>query len=167
MARHEDGSRCIEMGPLLSAFCDEELGAKEARALREHLRACPSCRATLRSYRAAPAAAAALGPTLPLSRSLLERAHDALAGVAARFGGGGGGGTGDSAISQVAAAGGSRGVGMAALAKVPAVCVGTAGGAAACVATGVVPAPLELGGHEDKSAIERTVEPEASGAGSG
>ncbi|HKZ15544.1 MAG TPA: hypothetical protein VJL81_17030, partial [Solirubrobacterales bacterium] len=41
----------------------------------------------------------------------------------------------------LAAAGGSRGAGMAALAKVLAVCAGAVGGAA-CVATGVVPAPL-------------------------
>ena len=38
--------------------------------------------------------------------------------------------------------GGTRGAGMTALAKVLAVCAGTVGGAAACVATGVVPAPL-------------------------
>jgi hypothetical protein len=42
----------------------------------------------------------------------------------------------------VAAAGGARGAGAAALAKVLAVCVGTVGGAAACVATGVVPVAL-------------------------
>jgi hypothetical protein len=43
----------------------------------------------------------------------------------------------------VAVASGTRGAGAAALAKVLAVCVGTVGGAAACVATGVVPIPLE------------------------
>ncbi len=162
LSRSEDGSRCAELGPRLSAFCDGEAGAEEAAALREHLRACASCRAALRAYRAAPRAAAALAPTLPVARSLLDRAHDAFAGLAARFGGGGGGGT-DSALSQVAATGGARGAGMAALAKAMAICVGTAGGAAACVATGVVPAPLDIGSAPAKTAaVERTIDPDVT-----
>jgi hypothetical protein len=124
---------------MISAFCDGEAGAEEAAALREHLRACPHCRATLHAYRAAPKAAAALAPTLPLGRSLLDRVHEAVAGLAARFGPGG-----DSTVSGASVAtGGTRGAGVAALAKIAALCVGTAGGAAACVATGVVPTPLE------------------------
>ncbi len=137
LAGSEAGERCAAMGPLISAFCDGEAGPKEAAALREHLRACPSCRGTLRAYRAAPRAAAALAPTLPLGRSLADRAHEALAGLAARFGPGG-----DSTVGGLASTGGSRGAGVAALAKIAAICVGTAGGAAACVATGVVPTPL-------------------------
>jgi RNA polymerase sigma factor (sigma-70 family) len=133
-----EGERCGELGPLISTFADGEAGAAEATSVREHLRACPHCRAALRAYRAAPRAAAALAPVLPLHRSLLERAHDTLAGVASRFGGGG-----DSALAGVATGGGTRGAGMTALAKVLAVCAGTVGGAAACVA-GVVPAPLAL-----------------------
>jgi hypothetical protein len=147
------------MRPLLSAFCDGEASGEETAVLREHLRACANCRGTLRAYRAAPAAAAALAPALPLSRSLLDRAHDAFAGLAARFGGGAGGDA-DSALQQVAASGGTRGAGMAALAKLAAICVGTAGGAAACVATGVVPAPAGLGHNPvEASVLERTVEP--------
>jgi RNA polymerase sigma factor (sigma-70 family) len=138
LAGSEAGQRCVELGPLISAFCDGEAGAEEAAAVREHLRACSHCRATLRAYRAAPRAAAALAPTLPLGRSLLDRAHDAVAGLVTRFGPGG-----DSTVGGMASAGGSRGAGMAALAKIAAICVGTAGGAAACVATGVVPSPLE------------------------
>ncbi|HET9184830.1 MAG TPA: sigma-70 family RNA polymerase sigma factor, partial [Solirubrobacterales bacterium] len=92
IGRSEDGRRCGEMRPLISAFCDGELAEGEVGTLREHLRACAGCRATLRAYRAAPRAAAALAPALPLRRPLLERAHDALGGIAARFGGGGGGG---------------------------------------------------------------------------
>lgn len=157
LARSEDGRRCAEMGPRLSAFCDGEASAAEEAELREHLRACPRCRATLRSYRAVPAAAAALAPALPLHRSLFERAHDAFAAVATRFSGGGG----DSTISQVAAAGGSRGAGMAALAKVLAVCAGTVGGAAACAATGVIPAPLALDSGRSEPALERQVERES------
>jgi len=157
LARSEDGSRCEEMGPLLSAFCDGEAGAAQTGALREHLRACANCRATLRAYRAAPGAAAALAPALPVSRSLFDRAHDALAGLASRVGGGG---ATDSALSQVAASGGTRGAGVAALAKVAAICIGTAGGAAACVATGVVPAPLGIGQEQTRvPVVERELDP--------
>jgi len=138
--RSEAGQRCVELQPLLSAFCDGKAQKAEVAELREHLRACAHCRATLRAYRAAPAAAAALAPALPLDRSLWERAQDALTEWAGRFGGG-------DAVSQVTASGGSGGMGIAALAKVAAVCIGTAGGAAACVATGLVPAPLGLTAH--------------------
>jgi hypothetical protein len=152
------------MGPLLSAFCDGEASARDAAVLREHLRACSHCRAALRAYRAAPRAAAALAPLLPVaaSRSLLERAHETLADLYSRLPGQGG--AAESALSGVAAGGGTKGAGMAALAKVLAACVGTAGGAAACVATGVVPAPLGLvGEHEDKPAIVRGADATASG----
>jgi RNA polymerase sigma factor (sigma-70 family) len=158
LSRSEDGSRCEEMRPLLSAFCDGEAEAEDAATLREHLRACHGCRATLRAYRAAPAAVAALAPALPLVRSLLDRAHDALAGLAVRFGGGGGGT--DSTLAQTTATGGARGVGVAAVAKALAVCAGTAGGAAACVAAGVMPAPLGIGAERAATpALERTIGP--------
>jgi RNA polymerase sigma factor (sigma-70 family) len=141
LVHRDGGARCTELAPLLSAFADGEAGAAEVATLREHLRSCPHCRATLRAYRAAPGAAAALAPVLPLPRgSLADRLHDAYAAVATRVGGGTGGS--DSALGGLAAAGGGRGVGMTALAKVLAICAGTVGGAAACVATGVVPAPL-------------------------
>ncbi|HEX3735093.1 MAG TPA: sigma-70 family RNA polymerase sigma factor [Solirubrobacterales bacterium] len=157
LARSGDGQRCVEMGPLLSAYCDGEAAAGEAAALKEHLRACANCRATLRAYRAAPRAVAALAPSLPLARSLLDRAHDAVAGLSARFSGAG---ATDSALSQVAATGGTRGAGMAALAKALAICVGTAGGAAACVATGVVPAPLAIDHDKVKAPVlERRIDP--------
>ncbi|MFN8163743.1 MAG: sigma-70 family RNA polymerase sigma factor [Solirubrobacterales bacterium] len=58
ISQSEDGRRCEELGSLLSAFCDGEAGADEV-TVREHLRACAHCRATLR-VRAAPAAVAAL-----------------------------------------------------------------------------------------------------------
>lgn len=155
IASSEDGRRCTEMRPLLSRFCDGEADGKESASLREHLRACPSCRATLRAYRAAPGAAAALAPVFPIGRSLLDRAQETFGALTARFGGGG-----ESALSQVAGSGGSRGAGMAALAKVAAICVGTAGGAAACAATGVVPAPLLQSEKQAKApVIERRVTP--------
>jgi RNA polymerase sigma factor (sigma-70 family) len=153
VASGESGSRCTELAPLLSAFCDGEASAGNARAVREHLRACPSCRATMRAYRAAPAAAAALAPALPVSRSLLERGQDLLSGLYTRMPGAGG--AADSSLGQVAVAGGTRGAGMAALAKLLAICAGTVGGAAACVATGVVPAPLGLSpDHERAPSVE-------------
>jgi RNA polymerase sigma factor (sigma-70 family) len=141
LVRREGGARCDELAPLLSAFADDEAGAADVATLREHLRTCAHCRSTLRAYRAAPGAAAALLPVLPPARgTLVGRLHDAYAAVATRVGGGSG--ASDSTLGGLAASGGTRGAGMAALAKVLAVCAGTVGGAAACVATGVVPAPL-------------------------
>ena len=145
VARSEGGGRCLEMKPLLSAFCDGEAKAEEVAELREHLRACAQCRATLRTYRAAPPAAAALAPILPLHRSLWERAQDALGDLWGRFGGGGGAG------SQAA----GSGAGGVAVVKVVAVCAGAAGGAAACVAGGLVPAPFELGAGDQHPRVER------------
>lgn len=150
----EDGGRCRELGPLLSAFCDGETSLAETTMVREHLRACASCRSTMRAYRAAPRIAVAL-PALPGSRSLLERVHDLFDGLGSRLAGIGGG---DSA-AQVAAAGGARGAGMAGLAKLLTLCAGAAGVTTACVATGVVPAPLDLAPDRQRvPAIVRNVE---------
>ncbi len=140
-ARSESGERCTELRPMLSAFCDGEASPKQVTVVREHLRACAHCRATMRAYRAAPGAVAALLPAPLAARTLFERAHDAIAGLGARL-------TeqrlgAESAISQVAASGGGRGPGMAVLAKALAICAGTAGGAAACVSAGVVPPLLD------------------------
>jgi RNA polymerase sigma factor (sigma-70 family) len=140
LARSEDGSRCTEMALLLSPFCDGETGVEETAAVREHLRVCAGCRATVRAYREAPAKIAVLAPALPASRSLWERAQELLLGAQSRLPGGGA----DASVAQVAAGGGTRGIGAAALAKLLAVCAGTVGGTAACVATGVAPAPPDL-----------------------
>jgi RNA polymerase sigma factor (sigma-70 family) len=144
IARSKDGQRCAELQPLLSAFCDGEARPEEVAQIREHLRACAHCRSTLRAYRAAPAAAAALAPTLPLDQSLWERAHEALSGLAARLGGGAG-----EPVTQVAGSG-AGGAGVVAVAKVAAVCIGAAGGAAACVAGGVIPSPLDLSAKQER-----------------
>lgn len=136
LASSRDGSRCRELQPLLSAFCDGEASAADAGVMREHLGACASCRSTLRAYRAAPRVVAGLAPLLPPGRSLLGRLHDALANLSSRLPGGG-----DAAASQAMAAAGSGGAGLAGLAKLLVVCAGAAGGATACVATGVLPAP--------------------------
>jgi RNA polymerase sigma factor (sigma-70 family) len=108
----EDGTRCRELRPLLSAFCDGEAEPVDAEIVREHLRACAHCRATMRAYRAAPRLAGALVPALAPARSLLGRLHDA----ALRLG------------SQISGTG-----------KLVAGC---AVGAAGCVAVGVLPAPI-------------------------
>lgn len=153
LTRSEDGTRCAELGSLLSAYCDGEASSEDGAAVREHLRACAACRATMRAYRATPAAVAALAPALPVPRSLLERAQEFLTGLHSRLPGAGG--AGDTGIAQVAAAGGTRGAGMAALAKALAICAGTVGGAAACVATGVMP-PLGIEPqHAAQARIER------------
>ncbi|HWH20251.1 MAG TPA: sigma-70 family RNA polymerase sigma factor [Solirubrobacterales bacterium] len=155
LVRREGGARCAELAPLLSAFADDEAAAADVATLREHLRTCPHCRSTLRAYRAAPHAAAALLPVLPRTRgALLGRLHDAYAAVATRVGGGSG--ASDSTLGGIASAGGTRGAGMTALAKVLAICAGTVGGAA-CVATGVIPAPLIAHpSHQSKPAAKET-----------
>jgi RNA polymerase sigma factor (sigma-70 family) len=142
VSRSEDGSRCAEMGLLLSAFCDGETSAEETAAVREHLRACGSCRAAVRAYRTTPARVAALAPGLPASRSLLDRAQELLLGIQSRLPGGGA--PADASMAQVATAGGAKGAGTAALAKVLMACAGAVGGTAACVATGVAPTPADL-----------------------
>jgi len=116
IASSEDGSRCRELQPLLSAFCDGEASAAEEATVREHLRACPHCRTTLRTYRIAPGLAAALVPFLPAPRPLPARLRELLA----RFG------------SHAGAT------------KQAALCAGLAGGATACLATGTLPVPQQL-----------------------
>jgi RNA polymerase sigma factor (sigma-70 family) len=138
IAHSEAGGRCAELQPLLSSFCDGVASPAEVAELREHLRACVHCRATLRAYRLAPKAAAALAP-FPLHRGLWERTQEALSDLAGRFSGEG------EAASQVAT--GGAGGGAVGFVKIAAVCIGTAGGAAACVAGGLVPAP-GLGGEK-------------------
>lgn len=161
LARSEAGERCREMGPLLSAFCDGEIGAAQREEVEEHLRACAACRATARSYRAIPGAAAALAPALLPPRSLLDRAHEAIAWLHSRLPGA----ASDASAAQVAAAGGARGAGITALAKLAAVCAGTAGATAACIAAGVTPLPLDIApSHEEPVRIERVAKRIASAA---
>jgi RNA polymerase sigma factor (sigma-70 family) len=95
-AEIEAGRECARWAPALSALADGEASAQDVAALRPHLRHCPSCRASLREFRAAPGAVAALaGPAAlavpaaslpePLDGDgdgpgLVARAWDALAG---------------------------------------------------------------------------------------
>jgi RNA polymerase sigma factor (sigma-70 family) len=138
----EEGRRCEELGPVLSAFVDGEADSRSTPQLLVHLKECGHCRAKVRAFRAAPRAAAALAPALPVGRPAWGRAADMLGALQSKIPGRGG--TADTAINQLAATGGTKGGGMALAAKILTACVGTAGGAAACVATGVVP-PAYLG----------------------
>lgn len=128
ISRSEDGTRCRELRPLLSAFCDGEAGPDDAGAVREHLRACAHCRATMRTYRAAPGLASALIPAAVPSRWLLGRLRDLLA----------------RAGSQISGA-----------AKVVAVC---AAGTVGCVATGVVSLPHPSQAPPSKPPVGRVVD---------
>ncbi len=83
LAGSEDGSRCTELRPLLSVFCDGEADPAQAIAVREHLRACGPCRAAMRAYRATPRAVAALAPPPFALGALLERAHAVVAKLTA------------------------------------------------------------------------------------
>jgi RNA polymerase sigma factor (sigma-70 family) len=143
----EAGDRCPAFEPLLSACCDGELTREQTRELENHLAACGSCRSTLRAYRAAPRAAAALAPVLPLGRGLWDRIQELAVQLQMRVQRTGHGS--DSGLQTVMASGGTRGTGMAAIAKLAAICAGTAGTAAVCAATGVLPA-TSLVEHRDE-----------------
>lgn len=119
-ASSEDGSRCAEMRFLLSAFCDGEASAAQSAEVREHLRACGRCRATVRAYRSVPATVAALGP-LPIAPVAGGAKGGGLTGASK------GGGLGGLATKL---AGAKQLVALCAVA-----------GTTACVATGVVPVP--------------------------
>jgi len=135
-ASSEDGSRCAQMRFLLSAFCDGEASAAQSVEVREHLRACGRCRATVRAYRSVPATVAALGP-LPFAP---------LAGGAK-----GGGLTGASKGSGL----GGLATKLAGAKQLVALCA--VAGTTACVATGIVPVP--------KQPLERPVEPRVERGG--
>jgi RNA polymerase sigma factor (sigma-70 family) len=128
----ESGERCHQLRHLISAYCDGEASAKDSALVREHLRACPHCRATMRTYRTAPRLAAALVPALVLPRSLLRRAQELFSGLGSQVG----------ATKQLV------------------LCAGVAGSVAAGMTTGVLPSPL--GVSQDPMVaptIEHTVRP--------
>jgi len=152
----EEGERCAALEPLISACCDGELEGEELIEIRNHLAACGQCRATLRAFRAAPKAAAALLPAGPAAHSLWERIQEAAVSAQLRFQGLGR--ESDQTLGAVAASGGTRGAGAAALAKIATLCVGTAGGAAACVAVGVLPVPALNDRPDRPPVIERPAE---------
>lgn len=153
----EAGERCHEFEPLLSACCDGELDPVQIESLEKHMRACGHCRATLRAYRAAPKAAAAIAPLLPVGHSFWERVQEVAVGMQLRFQGIGK--NSESALQGVMS-GGTGGTGLAAAAKLAAVCAGTAGTAAMCAATGVLPAADLISPAEEKTRVVREVQTE-------
>lgn len=148
----EAGDKCPGFEPLISACCDGELSRAQLALLENHLAACGHCRATLRAYKAAPRAAAALLPVLPAGRGIWERVQETVVDLQTRFQGVGGGT--ESGMQSVLASGGTRGAGMAAIAKIAAICAGTAGTAAVCAATGILPTAGLLADREEKP-VER------------
>jgi hypothetical protein len=159
----EQGRRCEELAFALSEIADGENGSGPPEAVERHLRSCATCRAKLRAFRAIPQKVLELmpaGPALDQSAggrphewvteragAMFDKAREIGYSVLAR------GGSEDA--TPLASAGGTRGAGMAAVAKVLAVCGATAAGGATCVATGVVD-PSAVGiGSGDKAAIEK------------
>jgi RNA polymerase sigma factor (sigma-70 family) len=160
----EQGRRCEELASALSAVADGEGDAADAKEIESHLKGCVACRAKLRAFREIPDRVLQLLPVGPaFDHSVGGRPHEWIAdragalmekarelGYSALSRGGGEGAT------QIASAGGTRGAGMAALAKVLAVCGATAAGGATCVATGVVdPGAVGIGSGRDQAALER------------
>ena len=80
----ETGRHCRRFEPVLSAASDGEATSEQTRLLEQHLRACQSCRALLRGYRAAPARVAELVPPALVLPALHKagwwsRVHDGIA----------------------------------------------------------------------------------------
>ena len=150
LERIESGHRCAELAGPLSRYCDGQAAPDEVEELRDHLEQCLACRSTLRQYRALPRQAVALFPVLPAAPTLGERLQELGAWLQAGLPGRSG--LGDAALLASGNGAGGRGNGMAALAKLAILCAGAGGGTAACVASGVLPAP-SLG------VIERAVNP--------
>ena len=69
-AEIQSGESCARFQPMLSAAADGEASNEERRLLEAHLRACHSCRALLRGYRAVPARLAELLPPTILAPAL-------------------------------------------------------------------------------------------------
>lgn len=172
----EEGRRCEELSEALSEMADGEDGNGQAEQVARHLKGCAACRAKLRAFRTVPERVAALLPLVPATHEstgggthgwIAERAT-ALAGKVKESGysllarGGG------EEAARIAGGGGSRGMGMAALAKVLAVCGATAAGSATCVATGLVdPGAVGIGAdappaaeREEGSVSKQTVDGE-------
>ena len=156
----EAGERCRSIEPLISAAADRELEPEAANAVRNHLAVCGGCRAMLREYRRIPAAVVGAAPLLAgesggqgLLGRFFERLDEISLQVWFRMNGLFGGG--ESASAAALGPGGARGLGTTAIAKIAAICVGTAGGAAACFGTGLVPVPGERGADPEPVAIER------------
>jgi RNA polymerase sigma factor (sigma-70 family) len=174
----EQGRRCEELAVALSEFADGEGANGSTDAVEFHLRSCATCRAKLRAYRAVPGKVFDLlpgGPILDHSMGggphewIAERAVAAMDKVRetgySMLARGGGGGNGTSEMTALATAGGTRGAGVAVVAKVLAICGATAAGGATCVATGLVdPGAVGVGSESkhERPAAERPANPTTS-----
>ena len=122
-AEIEEGRRCEALSPALSRFCDGELDSESRARLMEHLGQCAHCRAKLRAYRETPRRVLALAPAgIAAGPTLTDRFGERLALIgdrvretAASLVHRGGGGALD-ASQTIAAGGGARGSGLAAVA---------------------------------------------------
>jgi RNA polymerase sigma factor (sigma-70 family) len=163
-AEIEEGRRCDRLAAALSMVADGESQDRQADQVHSHLRSCASCRAKLRAFRAIPERVfdlAPSGPALDLATGgrphewIAERIGAAVektkqAGYSLLNRGA------EEGASQVLPAGGTKGAGMAGLAKVLAVCGATAAGGATCVATNVVsPADIGIGGKKQGAVVEQ------------
>jgi RNA polymerase sigma factor (sigma-70 family) len=173
----EQGRRCEELATALSEFADGENANGLTDAVEFHLRSCAACRAKLRAYRAVPGkvfdllpGGAILGQSMgggphewvaERAAAAVDKVREVSYSLLAR----GGGGNGSGEVTALATAGGTRGAGVAAVAKVLAICGATAAGGATCVATGLVdPAAVGVGSRsvDQKPALERPAKPAAS-----
>ncbi len=165
----ESGGRCGLIEPLISAAADGELEPDAAGEVRNHLAVCGGCRSLLREYRRIPAAVVGSAPLVGVfeaagdgapAQGLFSRAWERLDELSLqvwlRLNGLIGGG--DGASAAVLGSGGARGIGTTAIAKVAAICVGTAGGAAACLGTGLVQIPGEREVAPEPVAVEQAAE---------
>ena len=167
----EQGRRCEELSAALSAMADGEGANGSTEALNFHLKSCAACRAKLRTFRAIPDKVFELMPAGPAADlasggglhewvaqhigAAADKVRELGYSLAARGGA-------ETDAASIAAAGGARGAGMAAVAKVLAVCGATVAGGAACVAGGVVDAGVVGDGSRDvKPVQERPTVPAA------
>ena len=141
----ESGDRCERWSEGLSVIADGESGEEDLTEVRIHLRTCAICRARLREYRRVPGKAFGLGLPLPLLGAIdwldsqgaeaLDRFKGVTASLSRALDS-----AGDRALT-LASAGGTRGAGSVAVAKLLAVCGMAAAGSAACAVSGVLPEP--------------------------
>jgi RNA polymerase sigma factor (sigma-70 family) len=161
----EEGRWCGDREPVLKAFAAGIATPNQKREAEQHLAHCRHCTryvatlsGQLRDLGSAIAWTGAVevfghcgSPVVDRAADLIDRARETALGFVHR-----GGDTVDAAGSQLAAAGGTRGAGGAAIYKLVAICASTAGAGAAGVTAGVIPA-LEVPGHglDRSSAAER------------
>jgi RNA polymerase sigma factor (sigma-70 family) len=147
----EEGQRCQELAPILSAVCDGERQLDTEETLRAHLDSCAHCRAKMRSYRGIPGrvlellpAAGVIGSASTAWARVAERVHsvtdqarDATVGLFTR----------GSETAAATAPATPRGGGSAVLAKALAITAAAGATAGGAVVTDV---PDRVGGHGPK-----------------